>query len=107
MIKRLSDYDVARELYEDSHNNGFSWKGCKVLAEYLNEVEPDAELDVVAIRCDFSEYPSAFEAARDNGWEPDEGVDIEADDLEAEALEWLHDQTFVIEGAFGVIIQAW
>lgn len=110
MFRKLDTHDVARELYEDTYN-GFSWDGCLALAEWLEQYEEDTgtemELDVVAIRCDFSEYDSALEAAKDLGWEPEVGEDDdeEDDDREQEAFEWLEHKTTVISGSFGVIIQ--
>lgn len=76
------------------------------LADYLQELENDTgeeqQLDVVAIRCDFSEFSSAVEAAGEYGWsaEPDEYEDAN----EAAALSWLHDRTSVISFDGGVII---
>lgn len=35
--------------------NNFSYDGLGVLFDYLEEVDPDSELDVIALCCDFSE----------------------------------------------------
>lgn len=78
------------------------------MVEYLEEIEDfhgtPIELDVAAIRCDYSEYASAAEAAGDYGWKPD--TDQEDEDLEELALDWLKDRTTVIEFWGGVIVQA-
>lgn len=61
MKTTLSTSDIARALKSDE-NAAWSWNGAKALAEYLEQLEEDTgeeiELDVCAIRCDFSEYES-------------------------------------------------
>lgn len=91
---------------------GWSYTGAYALIEYLEQLEEDTgtemEFDAVAIRCDYSEYESALQAADDQGYEPNPnlGDDEQSDeDKEADALAWLQDQTQVIEFDGGVIIQ--
>ena len=59
MKTTLSTSDIARALKSDE-NAAWSWNGAKALAEYLEEYEEstgeEMELDICAIRCDFSEY---------------------------------------------------
>jgi hypothetical protein len=61
MKTTLSTSDIARALKSDE-NAAWSWNGAKALAEYLEQLEEDTgeevELDVCAIRCDFSESTS-------------------------------------------------
>ena len=61
---KLNAYEVATELLKDEHAN-WSPYGALALAEYLEEYEEstgeELELDVVMIRCDFSEYKSLKE----------------------------------------------
>ena len=106
MKQRLSTSEAADLLVADT-NAGWSYKGARALVEYLEQVEEDTgdaiEFDRVALRCDFSEYPNAREAAEECGWEPDEDADSE--DAEEAALEWLTDRTTVITFNGGVIIQ--
>lgn len=87
-------------------NAKWSRSAAYALADYLQELENDTgeeqELDVVAIRCDFSEYSSAVEAAGEYGWSADETEFDEAN--EAAALSWLNDRTSVISFDGGVII---
>ena len=88
---------------EAFHNAGrgeqFSYAGLIALFEYLEEYEEDTgeemELDVIGLCCEFTEYASCIEAAKDHG---------EAFDDEDEANEWLIDQTIVIAFDGGVII---
>ena len=99
----LSTSEIADRLFEDK-NAGFSYAGARALAKHLEETtDEDTEFDGVAIRGDFSEYDSAVSAAETNGWEK-EGDDEDAQ--EEAALDWLKDQTTIIEFKGGIIIQA-
>lgn len=101
----LSNYDVAHALRSDS-NAGWSRAGAFAMADHMESLETDLgvemDLDVVAIRCDYAEYPSAVDAASNYGWAPDETEYDEAN--EAAALSWLQDRTSVISFDGGVII---
>jgi hypothetical protein len=106
MKKTLSTSEAADLLAADD-NAGWSYAGARALMEHIEWVEEDTgeeiEFDRVALRCEFSEYESAREAAEEYGWEPDEDADKDA--IEEAALEWLNDRTTVIEFSGGVIIQ--
>ena len=116
MKRTLSTYDVAGELMADK-NAAWSRAGAYALAEHIEELErelgEETELDVVAIRCEFSEYASATLAAREYGNDhsadihnEDDTEDEEADKkTEAYCLEWLQERTQVIEFEGGIIIQ--
>ena len=112
MKSTLSVHEIADALKQDECA-GWSYEGSKALAEYLDNLDQetgeDTELDVVAIRGDWSEHESAQDAAREYSWEFDgdeEGVDPdELDDLKEEsALEYLKGRTEVIEFKGGIII---
>ena len=94
----LSTYEVADQIYQDK-SAGWTREGALALAEYLESVEEDTgsemELDVVAIRCEYAEYPSALDAAKEYGTDYDE----------ESALSWLKERTTVIEFDCGIIIQ--
>ena len=116
MKRTLSTYDVAGALMADK-NAAWSRAGAYALAEYLEEIERESatemEMDVCAIRCEFSEYTSATLAARAYG--NDYSADIHNEDdtededaekkTEASCLEWLQERTQVIEFEGGIIIQ--
>jgi hypothetical protein len=105
MKKTLSVYEIADALKRDEYA-GWSYEGSKALAEYLDQLDEDTgedtELDVVAIRCDWSEYETATAAAMQYGWEPES--DYTEQDSEEWALGWLQDHTQVIEFKGGIII---
>jgi hypothetical protein len=96
----------AVDLLVADDNAGWSYAGARALVKFLENLEDDTgeeiEFDRVALRCDFSEYESAREAAEEYGWEPDEDADSE--DAEEAALEWLNDRTEVITFDGGVIV---
>lgn len=64
MKTTLTTYQIADALESDDNAN-WSHAGALALAEYLEELEADTgeemELDIVAIRCDFSEYANLQE----------------------------------------------
>jgi len=110
MYQTLSTSEAADILTADQHA-GWSLAGARALVEYLEQVEEETgeriEIDPVALRCDFSEYSSALEAAADHGWDGTSDDDDE-DAAEEAALEWLRDRTvaLVFDGrdASGVIV---
>ena len=98
---------VTSSMFIDAMGGRFSRDGASALFDFLEELEEGTEgreLDAVAIKCDFSEYPSATEAARTQGGFF-EIVGEDAKDGEAAALEWLQDRASVIEFDGGVIVQ--
>lgn len=84
----------------------FSRPALFALFDYLESYEEDCgvelELDPVGICCEWAEYPSALEAAKEYGFDEVCGDD---DDCEPEALDWLRNHTQVVHFEGGVIIQ--
>jgi hypothetical protein len=123
MKKTLNTYDIANELLADSHA-AWSRAGAFALAEHLEEYEEstgeELELDVVAIRCDFSEYTSLQEWASD--YFADEaqaasalGLDLDMDgvtvtndeeEIEEAIREYIQDHGSLIEFDGGVIVSS-
>ena len=105
MIRTLTTTEAADLLLQDC-NGAWSYNGARALVEYLEDYEGNStpiEFDRVAIRCEFSEYSSATEAAANYDFEPEPGDDEET--TEAAALKYLEDNTQVIQFDGGVIIQ--
>lgn len=78
----------------------FSIPALRALFEYYEEIdregEDEMELDPVAICCDWSEYATALEAASEmSSFDPSASED--PDEREAAALEYLRDNTTVLE----------
>ena len=106
MKKTISFYEFQRD-FQDVRPDNFSYDGLRALFDYLEDYAGDCgteiELDVIAICCEFSEYDTAMEAAKNYDFAPDEDDDDE--DQEAAALEFLENETQVITFDGGVIIQ--
>ena len=119
MKATLSTWQIADALKSDENAN-WSHAGAKALAEYLEELEEctgdEMELDVVAIRCDFSEFASLQDWLSEYYGEPLEqafksaGIDLEGeeDDEEKDELIRSHiqDQGQLIEFSGGVIVSS-
>ena len=110
MKTTLSIHEAVALLKADTNAN-WSRAGVYALVEYLEQLEEDngeeIEFCSVAIRCDYSEYASALEAANDQGFEPNPNLGEEKqseEDKESDALAWLEDHTQVIKFDGGVII---
>jgi len=54
MIQTINLNDF-RNAFQNIRPNNFSYEGLERLYEYLNEMDSQYELDVIAICCDFSE----------------------------------------------------
>ncbi len=83
----------------DTYKNNFSYHGLKALYEHLEQLSEDIgeniELDIVAICCDYSEFDSALECYIQ--YQNIDDLEGDDDEKEAQALEWLQNQTQVIE----------
>ena len=114
MKETLTTGNAASRLYEDEYA-GCSYEGARALVEHLEEMEDEIgeeiEFDVVALRCEYTEYGSAEEAVEacssddyDNLREQSDG---DADDLKELCMEYLLDHTIVIliPESDGIIIQ--
>jgi hypothetical protein len=117
MKTTLSTHDIAHSLLQDSYAN---WSSCAAfaLAEYLEEMEAstgeEIELDVVAIRCDFSEYESLQDWATqyygtDDFW-AGMGVDLDGsednDELDELIKSHINDNGTLIDFGCGIIVSS-
>ena len=90
--------------------NQFSRKALVALFDYLDQLEQDlgeeTEFDPIGLCCEWTEYKDAFEAAEAYAWEaPEIPEGEERDDTsERKALEYLQDQTHVIDFDGGVLV---
>lgn len=103
-MKQTLTTSQAADLLLADENAAWTYAGARALVEYLEGMEADGEemdFDRVAIRCDFNECASAIEAAEQYDYEQD--PDLDEEENEAAALEWLQDQTEVITFDGGVI----
>jgi hypothetical protein len=67
MYQNLSIYQAAALLKSDE-NADWTWGGALALAQYLENLEDSTntkiEFDLVAFRCEYSEYESILQAAK-------------------------------------------
>jgi hypothetical protein len=92
--------EIANQLLQDQYA-GWSRAGAFALAEYLEEYEDstgeELELDVVAIRCDFSEYSSLEDFAVEYFSNSKQAADELGLELEEDGETWAHDEDEVTE----------
>ena len=107
MKMTLNTYDIANALLQDSYAKWTSG-GAFALAEYLEKLEADigeeTELDVVAIRCDFSEYASLQDWAAEYFTDSKQAADSLGLDLDMDGETWEADEDEV-EDAIRIHIQ--
>ena len=98
----LSTHQAADILLKDEYAN-WSRGAALALVEYFESLEEDCgesiDLDRVAIRCDFTEYRSLSEWARDHSC-------VSLFDTDEEIREYLEERGQLIEFEGGVLIQA-
>jgi hypothetical protein len=98
------------EAFRQVRPNQFSRPALVALFDYLDNLETElgeeTELDVIALCCDWTEYADAVEAAEAYGWEaPEIPEGEERDDTsDRKALEFLADQTHVVEFEGGILV---
>ena len=103
MIKTITEFDFVKSFDDVNRSSNFTIAGRKALFEMLEEINPDMELDPIAVCCDFTEYESLEEWKQDYGYEP-----YDEDEDDEDALEYRRDQTLVLQLANGgIIIQAY
>ena len=97
IIQTIDQNDFARAFENMGRGNQFSPRGLDALFDYLDQVyEGDTwELDVIALCCDFSEYDEEdlIKEYKQND-----------DDTLEEVLEYLNDNTTVIDSGNGSYI---
>lgn len=92
IITQHSFFDAFRAHGRESQ---FSSHALRALFDYLERFEEDTdielELDPIALCCEWAEYPTALDAAKDYGYL--EGVDSK----DEYPIEWLMNQTDVVQ----------
>ena len=102
MYQTISQWDFVRAFTEMDRESNFSEEGRVALFELLEEVNPESELDVLSICCDFAEYSNLNELKAEYSHLL-EDEKFEDDD---EVLDFFRDETVVLElSNGGVIIQ--
>ena len=103
------------DLYHDLKKMGrdnFSYDGAAALMEYLENMAEDTdsplEYDPIAFCCEFAEYQdSEYESLADEYDSAPQKKDYEdSEEFESALIQWLQDNTTVIEFDGGIIIQS-
>jgi hypothetical protein len=120
MKTTLNTSDIARALWTDK-TAAWTWNGARALAEYLEQLEEETgeemELDVCAIRCDFSEFANleawAADYFRNQAGAVDKlgltlgmdgSIDEDEDEVESNIRSFIRDNGQLIEFDGGVIV---
>jgi len=115
-MKMTLSTNQAADLLKADENANWSYNGAKALIQYLEELdegaEEERELDIVAIRCEFSEYKSLYNWADEyfggDSWMEEFGIGYAEDDEDRQDIairNHLNENTSVIEFEGGIIIQ--
>ena len=102
----MTQYDIAHELMNDIHA-AWTRAGAFALAEYFEQLEEDLgesiEFDAVAIRCDFSQYASLEDWAKE--YCPSDWVNfLTYEDPEKAIREYIQERGQLIEFDGGIIV---
>ena len=105
MKTTVSEYQFVDSFRLCGRESQFTVPARRALFAYFEAFEEDTgteiTLDPIAVCCEWAEYPSAKEAAMDYGFEWKNTV---LNRKEA-SLEWLREQTQVVEFDGGIVIQ--
>lgn len=106
MKKTLTKNDIAHELLLDDNAN-WTRAGAFALAEYFEQLEEDLgesiEFDAVAIRCDFSQYESIEDWAKE--YCPSDWVNfLTYEDTDKAIREYIQERGQLIEFDGGIIV---
>ena len=89
--------------------DNFSYAGLSAFYDWLEELSEgtgeEYNLDVIALCCEFSEYESARGCVETCGYDCDFSTCDDNEEREEVALDYLRDETMLIEFEGGVIIQ--
>lgn len=123
MKMTLTTYLIADALKSDDNAN-WSRAGAMALANYFEELEADTgeemELDIVAIRCDFSEYSSLQEWASEYFSDDKQAADAlgltmdmdgetpqeDDDEIDEKIRQHIQDNGQIIEFGGGIIVSS-
>jgi hypothetical protein len=104
MKQIVTEYMFIDSFRHAGRESQFTVPARRALFEYLEEYEDscgvELELDPVGICCEWREYPSALDAAKDYGFK--DGIDSK----DETPLEWLQNRTQVVEFDGGIVVQA-
>ena len=103
MKQTVTEYQFVDSFRACGRESQFTVAARRALFDHFENIEiwtdTEIELDPIGICCEFAEYPSALDAAKDYGYQ--EGIDSQ----DETPLEWLQNRTQVVEFEGGLVIQ--
>ena len=100
MIQTVNSFQFRDAFRVMGRINQFSYEGLTALFDYLEEMDPDSELDVIALCCDYSE-DSVKQIAEQYGIEVDS-----IDELEDAVRAHLEENTSIVADLNGRFLYA-
>ena len=95
-MKQTINLSQFRDEFNSIRPNNFSYEGLEILFDYLEEMDPDLELDVIALCCDYSES-TIDNLIQDYDIDFD-GVD--PDEVDETVLDYINDRSIVLGVCF-------
>ena len=65
MKQNISESDFINAFKDYNREDNFSYEGLKVLYNWIEEIDPNFELDVIGLCCDFSEFENVKDYLND------------------------------------------
>lgn len=93
MIQTINSSDFMHAFHSHNRYDQFGYEALNILFEYFEEVNPDMELDVIAICCDYSHSDTMTIA---NDYSIDLSDCAEAEDQADTVREWLNENTTIV-----------
>ena len=91
-MKQTINLSQFRDEFQSIRPNNFSYEGLEILYDYIDEMIPDYDLDVIGLCCDYSE--SSIKELIDSY---DIDLDgIEPDEINGTVLDYINDHSIVL-----------
>lgn len=107
MHQIINQSDFVSAFKQSERKNQFSHAALCAIFDHITEIEEggeEIEFDLVSICCDWCEYVSAMEAAQAYGWKPDNDIAEDGNECDCDALQFLSNETQVIELKGGAVV---
>ena len=92
MIQTIDLHDFRQAFHNMGRGEQFSYEALELIYNYLEEIDPDFDLDVIAICCDFDEL-TIEEIIRSYSIDCD---DVEDDEIFSHVMDYLEEHTSVV-----------
>jgi hypothetical protein len=108
MYKTITENSFISAFDECNRGNNFSYEGRKALFNYLEEIDLEQELDVIALCCEFVEYANEEEYLKEYSTDLEQKDFDTLEDFYQEVRQEIQDKTqFIDIDGESFIIQAY